>query len=158
MARQRPPIPCTLPFTYWVFGRPISQQAQDGKKPAALPRWRATVEAALLEAIEAASGRRGFVPFEGFVEVQVYWLSLDPSDRSQPDLDNVLKPLIDAFNTRVIADDGQVHRILAEKASINDPPAAVRDVMDEVQDDPLYMRTGEVTIVRLLDLTREASA
>ena len=67
----------------------------------------------------------------------------------------MLKPLIDALNRTVIDDDRQVHRILAEKASINLPPRAVHDVMPDIQDDDRYTSVGEVIVVRVLNFTTE---
>ena len=122
MARQRPPIECPRPFVYWVFGRPVSTRNDDGGRPAALPTWRNKVNDALNEAVADASKGRGFVLIDNLVEIQACWMSVNPSDPSQPDVDNMLKPLIDALNKTVIDDDRQVHRIVAEKADINSRP------------------------------------
>jgi Endodeoxyribonuclease RusA len=80
---------------------------------------------------------------------------VDPEDSSQPDLDNILKPLLDALNQKLIQDDRQVHRILAEKASINSPPTALQDVYPQLQDDDEYTKTGEVTVVRISPFNSE---
>ena len=155
LGRQRPPIPCQLPFSYWVFGRPVSTQNDDGSKPGALPAWREKVNSALGAAVAMASKNRGFELVQDLVEVRVIWLSTDPADRRQPDVDNMLKPLIDAFNEKIIGDDRQVHRILAEKANINSPPHATGDVYPEIQDDEEYAATGEVIVVFLNHFSRE---
>jgi Holliday junction resolvase RusA-like endonuclease len=149
LGRQRPPIDCALPFSYWVFGRPISTRNDDGSKPRALSDWREKVTSALEAAVAIASKNRGFEPVQERVEIRVIWLSTDPADPTQPDIDNMLKPLIDALNKRVIDDDRQVHRILAEKAQINTPPAALDAVYLEIQDDEEYIATGEVIFVRV---------
>jgi len=158
MGRQRPPIQCPLPFTYWVFGRPVSVQNDDGTKPARLARWRKDVNAALERAIAADSKERGFVPFEDPVEVQIYWLSADPSDASQPQLDNMLKQFMDALNKTLIADDRQVHRILAEKAFIGSPPSQISDIIERLQDEEAYARVGEVVLVYLRSFNLENKA
>jgi Holliday junction resolvase RusA-like endonuclease len=155
LGRQRLPIPCQLPFCYWVFGRPVSTQNDDGSKPGALPAWRDKVNSALGAAVAMASKNRGFELVQDLVEVRVIWLSADPGDRQQPDVDNMLKPLIDAFNEKIIGDDRQVHRILAEKANIESPPHATRDVYPEIQDDEEYANTGEVIVVFLNHFNRE---
>jgi Holliday junction resolvase RusA-like endonuclease len=155
LGRQRPPIPCQLPFSYWVFGRPVSTQNDDGSKPGALPAWRDKVNSALGAAVAMASKNRGFELVQDLVEVRVIWLSADPADRQQPDVDNMLKPLIDAFNEKIIGDDRQVHRILAEKANIELPPHATRGVYPEIQDDEEYAKTGEVVVVFLNHFNRE---
>jgi Holliday junction resolvase RusA-like endonuclease len=107
------------------------------------------VDEALAEAVAEATKGRGFVRIEGLVEIQVCWMSTDPLDPSQPDLDNMLKPLIDALNETVIDDDRQVHRIFAEKADINSPPRLVDKIAGVLQDDPRYVETGEVIVVCL---------
>ena len=101
---------------------PVSTRNDDGGRPAALPTWRNKVNDALNEAVADASKGRGFVLIDNLVEIQACWMSVNPSDPSQPDVDNMLKPLIDALNKTVIDDDRQVHRIVAEKADINSRP------------------------------------
>jgi Holliday junction resolvase RusA-like endonuclease len=105
-----------------------------------------------------SSNDRGFVPFEDAVEVRIYWLSADPFDASQPDLDNMLKPFIDALNKTVIADDRQVHRILAEKASIGSPPSQISDTIEMLQDEEAFARVGEVVLVYLKSFNLENQA
>ncbi|GJD98670.1 RusA family crossover junction endodeoxyribonuclease [Methylobacterium isbiliense] len=146
LGRRRPPVGHDLPFTYWVFGRPVSTRNDDGSKPAALPRWRGTVTTALTEAVEASTKGRGLRLVTAPVQVRIDWLSLDPFDPSQPDVDNMLKPLIDALNGTVIGDDRQVHRILAQKGSVNATPDL--DVaFADIQDDERFTRFGEVIVV-----------
>lgn len=149
MGRQRPPIECELPLTYWVFGRPVSTRNDDGSKPSRLTAWRATVNSALDAAVSIASKDRGFVPIDKHVELRIIWLSPNPTDQTQPDVDNILKPLIDALNGRIITDDRQVHRILAEKAYIGSPPATLREIYPEILDDQEYSESGEVIVVRV---------
>jgi Holliday junction resolvase RusA-like endonuclease len=111
--------------------------------------------AALDRAISEHSKERGYVLIEGPVDLQIYWLSGDPEDKSQPDLDNVLKPLIDALNKRIIDDDRQVRRILAEKASLASPPRQIDDIIAMLEDDERYTESGEVVVVRLRDYSTE---
>jgi Holliday junction resolvase RusA-like endonuclease len=110
---------------------------------------------ALAEAVAEATKGRGFVLIEDPVEIQVCWMSTDPLDRSQPDVDNMLKPLIDALNETVIADDRQVHRIVAEKANINSPSRLAEDIVGALQDDLRYIATSEVIVVCLRTLLPE---
>jgi len=143
------------PYTYWVFGRPVSVGSDESRKPRALARWREQVKAALAASIAEASDGRGFILIEDLVDIRIYWMSTNPTDPSQPDLDNVLKPFIDAFNGTVIADDRQVHRIIAEKFDIISPPAAINDIVDDIQGDARYGSLGEVTIARLASYSPE---
>jgi len=158
VARQRPPVECGLPFVYWVFGRPVSIGSDDSRKPRGLAIWREKVKAALAEAVADASKDRGFILIESLVEVQISWMSTNPTDHSQPDLDNVLKPFIDAFNGTVIVNDRQVHRIVAEKFDINSPPASIDDIVDDIQADQRYESVPEVTVVRLASYSAEDRA
>ena len=158
MGRQRPPIDCELPFTYWVFGRPVSTRNDEGETPRALPAWRKKINDALAEAIASSTKNRGYNLIKDIVEVRVIWLSTDPKNYDQPDIDNMLKPLIDAFNKTIIDDDKQVHRILAEKGNINSPPEALGRIFSEVQEDEEYVETGEVIAVILDYFSEEYKA
>jgi Holliday junction resolvase RusA-like endonuclease len=126
-----------------VFGRPVSIQNDDGSKPAKFPKWRKDVVAALDRAISENSRERGYILVEGPLDLQIYWLSADAGDASQPDLDNVLKPFIDALNKRIIDDDRQVRRILAEKASIASPPGPIDDIIAMLEDDEGYTESRQ---------------
>lgn len=132
-----------------MFGRPISTRNDDGETPRALSGWRAKVKAALEAAVAGATKGRGFTLLTDLVELQICWLSVNPKDRSQPDIDNMLKPLIDVLNKTVIDDDRQVHRIIAEKADINFPPKMVEDVIDAIRFEDDYV-LGEVIVVRVV--------
>lgn len=90
---------------------------------------------------------RGFQPVQTLVEIKVVWLSPDPLDRNQPDVDNMLNPLIDTLNSRVIEDDRQVHRITAEKGNVNAGHPLFTEISDDAIDDQNYQ--GEVIIVRV---------
>jgi len=138
-----------------VFGRPISIRNEDGSKPKALGKWRKEVDLALVLAVAESTKSRGYVPFEGPVEVHVIWLSTDTSNPLHPDVDNILKPLIDALNRRIISDDIKVHRLLAEKADLNEPPSILLPFYNDIQDDPSFLTTAEVTVVRVDRFTPE---
>jgi len=112
------------------------------------------VNSALDAAVMAASNNRGFELIIDPVEIRVFWLSDIPYDLTQPDVDNMLKPLIDVLN-KIFDDDRQVHRILAERADINRPPSALRNIYPEIQDDQEYTETGEVIVVRVSSLAPE---
>jgi Holliday junction resolvase RusA-like endonuclease len=152
VGRTRGPIECELPFDYWVFGRPISYRNEAEERPPGYPRWRAKVKTAAEEAADDLSKGRGFVLTTALVEVRVYWLTADPTDKTQPDLDNILKPLLDALVKLVIDDDRQVHRLIAEKGSINSMPVDLAHIKNEIVDDDRFVEDGEVTVVRVLNL------
>jgi Holliday junction resolvase RusA-like endonuclease len=149
VARQRDPIDVDLPFAYWVFGRPISYRNNENKKPEALDRWKKSIEQSITSIISDLTNDRGYKLYNDLTEIRILWMSTDVRDRTQPDIDNILKPLIDALVNRVISDDRETHRLIAEKADINDPPAFAKPYMDEIQEDPAFRALAEVTIVQV---------
>lgn len=155
MGRHRPPIPVELPFTYWVFGRPVSTRNEDGRAPSALSAWRSKIRDAALSRILFETKNRGYEPSDDRMEVRIAWLSTNPDDPTQPDVDNMLKPLIDVLNERIFVDDRQVHRIIAEKADLNSWPSTLDREREDIQDDPDYVRYGEVIVVRVAPLAEE---
>ena len=149
MGRQRGPIACKLPFSYWVFGRPISYRNEDGSKPKALGPWKRKILEALLLQIEAATKKRMYIPFDFPVEIAITWLSTNTMNPQHPDIDNILKPLIDTLNKTIITDDINVHRLLAEKADLNRPPPSLKLIFADIQDAPQFRVEAEVTVVRV---------
>jgi Holliday junction resolvase RusA-like endonuclease len=153
LGRKREPVPCSLPFTYWVFGRPVSTRNDDNHTPRALPAWRSKVNSTVDAEVANLTKGRGFELISDRVEIRVVWLSTDPFERDQPDVDNMLKPLIDALNGRVIGDDRQVHRILAEKTNVNFEVPIISEISAEIVEDPDYR--GEIIVVRVSDFDPE---
>lgn len=157
VGRKREPIACQLPFFYWVFGRPISHRNEDGTKPKALGPWRQKILESVLLKIDAETKERTYVPFDLPVEIAIFWLSTNTTNPQHPDVDNILKPLIDALNKSIITDDINVHRLVAEKGNINRPPSAVEIIFADVQDDPRFRSDAEVTIIRVSPFAAEQS-
>lgn len=155
VGRKREPIECTLPFSYWVFGRPISYRNEDGGKPKALGPWRRKIVEAVLIQIASETNGRMYIPFDQPVELLITWLSTNTSNPQHPDVDNILKPFIDALNRNVITDDINVHRILAEKGDLNRPPSILNSIFADIQDDPEFRSEAEVTVVRVIPLAVE---
>ena len=153
LGRKREPVPCSLPFTYWVFGRPTSTRNDDNDTPRALPAWRRKINSTVDAEVASLTKGRGSEPILDRVEIRVIWLSTDPFDKDQPDVDNMLKPLIDALNGRVIEDDRQVHRILAEKTNVNYEVPIISEISAEIVDDPDYR--GEIVVVRVSSFALE---
>ena len=153
LGRKRDPIRCSLPFTYWVFGRPISTRNGDNKTPRALPDWRNKINSTVEAEVASSTNGRGYELFSDRVEIRVLWCSTDPFERDQPDVDNMLKPLIDALIGRVIDDDSQVHRILAEKASVNSHIPMIAELREEIEEDLDFK--GEFIVVRVCHFDSE---
>lgn len=49
---------------------------------------------------------------KGSVAVTLYYF---PSDQMQGDVDNIVKPILDALNAHIYMDDVQIHRIVVQK-------------------------------------------
>lgn len=82
-----------------MFGTPVSHQAHNRK---ALRSWKADVEQAARAAVTAAAR-----PVSHEVEIQVVYFH-DEGAPHLPDEDNMLKPIQDALQGIIYANDGQV--------------------------------------------------
>ena len=133
----------------------MSTRNEDGRAPSALSGWRSKIRDAALSRILIETKNRGYEPSDGRMEVRVVWLSTNPDDPTQPDVDNMLKPLIDVLNERIFVDDRQVHRIIADKADLNSWPSTLDQEREDIQGDPDYTRYGEVIVVRVAPLAEE---
>lgn len=83
-------------------GTPISVQGSSASKL----RWKARVSAAASLTLPA-----GFVPVADPVRVTIVYFYVT----TDVDLDNILKPIVDALNQVVYVDDSQVANIMAAK-------------------------------------------
>ncbi len=156
MARQRPPVPASLPFEYAVLGRPFSAQ----NRTPGYTHWRQRLDQIVSDKISVASGRRGFVPSSENLRLLIVWLTAQPDADDHPDLDGIIKPLIDAISEDagknrasptyqwVIKNDRQVRRLEAAKIDINAPNLDLPVCIMEEQDAPEWSR-GEVVYVRV---------
>lgn len=91
-----------LPIEFVVFGTPISQQARSG----AVRFWQERIRQAAVAAwgsAEAASTQR--------LSIRIGYFYVE----SSPDLDNILKPIIDALKGIVFVDDELIDDIVASK-------------------------------------------
>jgi len=93
----------STPVEFCIGGVPVSLQGS----PASLRAWQDTVRQASLE------GREGWEwLLEGPVQVTIYYFS---SGAMAADLDNIVKPILDAMNGTVYVDDHQVERLVVQK-------------------------------------------
>jgi crossover junction endodeoxyribonuclease RusA len=93
-----------FPIEFIVRGTPVSLQA---KRPEARDAWKGRVKTASLTAIPSphfASEER--------MAVTLYYL---PDEPMQGDLDNIVKPILDALSRHIYIDDRQVERIVIQK-------------------------------------------
>lgn len=114
-----------------------------------MDRWKKNIDQSITSIIAELTNGRGYQLYDDISEIRILWLSTDVKDETQPDIDNILKPLIDALVNRAISDDRKAHRLIAEKADINNPPAFAKPYIAEVQDDPSFSELAEVTIIQV---------
>jgi Holliday junction resolvase RusA-like endonuclease len=96
-----------IPFEFTVAGPPVSQQA---RRRGRLHEWRARVRAAA-----AATWPAQDPPFDGPVEfLMTYYYKV-----VAPDVGNIAKPIEDALNGLVYADDGQIVREINQKRKLD---------------------------------------
>lgn len=143
MARQRSQVPVQLPFDFVVVGRPHSSQSRSA---AGYDRWREAAKAAVAEEISERTGDRGYVPATGAVRAEIVWLSAQPDAPDHPDVDNIVKPLLDALKTQLIDDDSQFRRIEVARIDLNAEGLRLPQAVLQVQDDERYV-SGELVWV-----------
>lgn len=93
-----------FPIEFLVHGTPVSLQA---KRPESREEWQDRVKIASVRAIPQphfASNER--------IAVTLYYF---PSEPMQGDVDNIVKPILDALAHHIYLDDKQVERLLIQK-------------------------------------------
>lgn len=93
-----------FPIEFWVRGTPVSLQA---KRAVAREQWKEKVRGAS----DMALGGPYFA-FDGPIAVTLYYL---PSEPMQGDVDNIVKPILDALGQHIYRDDRQVERVVVQK-------------------------------------------
>ena len=93
-----------FPIEFLVHGTPVSLQA---KRAASKDQWKGRVKAASKSVIpnpHFASDER--------ISVTLFYL---PEEPMQGDIDNLVKPILDALSRHIYLDDGQVERVVVQK-------------------------------------------
>lgn len=93
-----------FPIEFFVHGTPVSLQA---KRAEAREEWKQRIKSASSTALPAphfASDER--------MAVTLYYL---PNEPMQGDIDNIVKPILDALSRHIYIDDGQVERVVVQK-------------------------------------------
>lgn len=102
--RESMTVEIDFPVEFIVRGRPVSLQT---KRPAARAAWRERVRQASYVALP-----EGHFSTTGPVSVTLFYF---PDGDMQGDLDNIVKPILDALCQHVHNDDRQVERIWVQK-------------------------------------------
>ncbi len=156
MARQQSSVPAILPFEYVALGRPFSAQ----NRTSGFNSWRQRLDEIVGAQIASTSGGRGFLPTPELLRILIVWLSAQPDADDHPDLDAIIKPLIDAMSedagknrphptySWLIKNDRQIRRLEAAKINLNAPNLRLPDYVSDEQDKPEWAR-GEVVYVRV---------
>ncbi len=93
-----------FPIEFIVRGTPVSfQAARGGSKEA----WKRRVKEASYDALP-----EGHYATEAFISVTLFYF---PAVKMQGDLDNIVKPILDALSKHIYYDDRQVERIWVQK-------------------------------------------
>jgi Holliday junction resolvase RusA-like endonuclease len=113
---------------FFVAGRPAPQGSkQTGtagqlrEQSPHLPAWRAAIKKRVYEIYKAEDVLPAHLPrFRGAIEIEcVFWLDTGQRIDSPPDVDKLLRAVLDALTiARVYEDDGRVVRAVAEKRQV----------------------------------------
>jgi crossover junction endodeoxyribonuclease RusA len=94
----------SFPIEFLVHGTAVSLQA---KRPESRAEWKERVKAASSTVIP-----RPHFASEASLSVTLYYL---PDAPMQGDVDNIVKPILDALSRHIYRDDHQVERLLVQK-------------------------------------------
>lgn len=92
-----------FPLEFLVSGTPVSQQASSPSKDA----WKATIRAAGRDALP-----EGYWVTYDPVAIKLFYF---PAEPMAGDIDNILKPILDALTACIYSDDHQVERLLVQR-------------------------------------------
>jgi crossover junction endodeoxyribonuclease RusA len=93
-----------FPIEFLVQGTPVSQQ---GKLAKSKDEWKARVRTASSATIPVPH-----FASEDRIAITLYYL---PSEQMQGDIDNIVKPILDALSRHIYVDDHQVERLVVQK-------------------------------------------
>jgi crossover junction endodeoxyribonuclease RusA len=128
-----------FPVEFVVEGTPVSLQAR-GRRRKSLREWQARVKKTSRTALP-----EGHFASESPIAVTLYYF---PAAAMQGDIDNVVKPILDALSKHIYLDDYQVHRVLVQKFEPDNvfrfpsPSAALEDALAR-RKPALYVRLSD---------------
>jgi crossover junction endodeoxyribonuclease RusA len=95
-----------FPVEFVVEGTPVSLQAR-GRRRKSLREWQARIRETSRTALP-----EGHLATESPIAATLYYF---PAVPMQGDIDNIVKPILDALSKHIYLDDHQVHRVLVQK-------------------------------------------
>jgi crossover junction endodeoxyribonuclease RusA len=95
-----------FPVEFVVEGTPVSLQAR-GRRRKSLREWQARVQETSRTVLP-----EGHFASESPIAATLYYF---PAAAMQGDIDNIVKPILDALSKHVYLNDHQVHRVLVQK-------------------------------------------
>ena len=116
-------------------------------------RWRDTISAQISAAVAEQTRGRGFQLLNEPVKVRLVWYSPDVANESDPDLDNIAKPYVDALQrgrAGIISDDRRVRDLRILKIAVNDSILKLPEIDDALISSE-FDREGEFVLV-MVDL------
>jgi crossover junction endodeoxyribonuclease RusA len=126
-----------FPLEFIVGGTPVSVQ---GRRRESLQQWQRRI-------IEASRNvlPEGHFASEQPISVTLYYF---PSDPMQGDIDNIVKPILDAMSRHIYLDDHQVERLVIQKFepggafSFSSPSSILLDALNRPRP-ALYIRLSD---------------
>ncbi len=115
-------------FEFVVEGPPVSVNAKKNN-PRRYQKWIGTVRAAAQS--RWLSGKQPTLSQNVIVTIMNYYTE------TSPDVDNIIKPILDGLNTVIYLDDRQVSRVCSERfdvsdiASIQNPSALLAEALEQ---------------------------
>ncbi|HEY0331052.1 MAG TPA: RusA family crossover junction endodeoxyribonuclease [Rhodopseudomonas sp.] len=125
-----------FPLEFLVVGTPVSLQA---KRRESIKRWQAQIVAASRAALPEGHFARGSP-----IAATLFYF---PAAEMAGDIDNIVKPVLDALGRNVDLDDRQVHRVLVQKFEPGNvfafsPSSTLQDALDK-REPVLYIRLSD---------------
>src|ERR1700730_5294688 len=123
-----------FPLEFVVAGTPVSHQA---KRRESLDQWKSRVVEASRTILP-----EGHFATEDPLGITLYYI---PDSEMQGDIDNIVKPILDALGRHVYIDDQQIQRILVQKFepgnvfSFTQPSPMLENALEHVKP-ALYIR------------------
>src|SRR5438105_439711 len=97
-------VEITFPFEFIVEGAAISLQA---KRSQSIAQWKSQIVEASQPVLP-----EGHFATDAALAITLFYF---PADEMQGDLDNIVKPILDALDRHIYMDDRQIQRILVQK-------------------------------------------